>query len=209
MAYVYTLSSMRAKPTALALARKDLPAVFTYSRARAAGLSAERLYAYRDQGVVEQIGRGLYRWANAPAIDQNLLEIAHRIPQGTLCLVTALARHGLTDVIPRRIDVAIPRGKRIPALRSPVDVHVFATDTFTLGRQEISVGDGFSIGLYSAERSLVDVIRLRHRQGSDVAWEALRRWLRLKGTKPATLIAMAKSLHGAESAVRTALEIVL
>jgi predicted transcriptional regulator of viral defense system len=198
---------MRTKPTAPN--RNELPAVFTYTGARAAGLSAERLYAYRDQGLIEQIGKGLYRWADAPAIDENLLEIAYRVPQAALCLMTALARHGLTDRIPDRIDVAIPRGSRIPVLRSPVDVHVFGKDTFALGRQMVGIGDGYSIGLYSAERSLVDVIRLRHREGPDVAWEALRRWLRRKGAKPASLIEMAKSLHGAERAVRNALEIML
>ncbi len=204
---MYTLSSVNTKLPAAG--RKNLPAVFTYSGAIAAGLSAERLYTYRDHGLIEQIGRGLYRWADAPAIDQNLLEVSYRVPRGTLCLVTALARHGLTDRIPDRIDVAIPRGGRIPALHSPVDVHVFAKDTFALGRQEIDVGDGFATGLYSAERSLVDVIRLRHLVGPDVAWEALRRWLRRKGARPAALIEMAKSLRGAESAVRNALEIVL
>jgi predicted transcriptional regulator of viral defense system len=144
-----------------------------------------------------------------PAIDQHLLEVSYRVPQGILCLVTALARHGLTDRIPDRIDVAIPRGSRIPVLQSPVDVHVFAKDTFPLGRQQISIGDGFTIGLYSAERSLVDLIRLRHREGADVAWERLRRWLQRKGARPVALIEMAKSLHGAERAVRNALEIVL
>jgi hypothetical protein len=48
-----------------------------------------------------------------------------------------------------------------------------------------------------------------HREGSDIAWEVLRRWLGRKGAKPAALIEMAKSLHGAERAVRNALEIVL
>ena len=45
--------------------RKKLPSVFTYTEAIARGLSAERLYGYRDQGIVEQISRGLYRWADA------------------------------------------------------------------------------------------------------------------------------------------------
>jgi len=185
-----------------------LPTVFTYTKAIAAGLSAERLYAYRDQGIVQQISRGLYRWADAPEIDQCLLELAYRIPRGTLCLVSALAHHGLADN-PARIDVAIPRGSRIPVLQSPANVRVFARDTFALGPDEINVGEGFTIGLYSAERSLVDVIRLRHREGPNIAWEALRRWLRRKGAKPAALIEMGKSLHGAERAVRNAIEIVL
>jgi predicted transcriptional regulator of viral defense system len=189
--------------------RADLPSVFSYTQARAAGISAERLYSYRDQGIIQQIGRGLYQWADAPAEDSNLLEIAYRAPQGILCLGTALARHGLSDVIPARIDIAIPRGSRVPKLNSPVNVHVFAKDTFSLGREKLDVGADVSIGLYSAERSLVDVIRLRHREGADIAWEALRRWLRRRGSKPADLIKMAKRFHGAERAVRNALEVVL
>jgi predicted transcriptional regulator of viral defense system len=189
--------------------RKALPPAFTYTQARAAGISAERLYAYRAQGLIDQIARGLYRWADAPEIDQDLLEIAHRAQRGTLCLVTALARHGLTDTIPARIDIALPRGSRIPALRETINVHVFARETFDLGRQELSIGDKLSIGIYSPERTLVDVIRLRHREGPDVAWEALRRWLARRGSKPAALLAMAKHFHGAERAVRGALEVVL
>lgn len=189
--------------------RKALPRAFTYSQAMAAGISAERLYAYRAQGLIDQIARGLYRWADSPEIDQDLLEVAHRAPRGTLCLITALARHGLTDMIPPRIDIALPRGSRIPALRKTIDVHVFARETFDLGREEFAIGDKLSIGIYSPERTIVDVIRLRHREGSDVAWEALRRWLARKRSKPAALLTMAKHFHGAESAVRGALEVVL
>lgn len=189
--------------------RAGLPSVFSYSKARAAGISSDRLHSYCVRGFVEQIGRGLYRWADAPEVDLNLLEIVHRAPRGTLCLVTALARHGLTDAIPAQIDAAIPRGSRIPALQSPVHFHVFASRTFNLGREELDIGAKASIGLYTAERSLVDVIRLRHREGSDIAWEALRRWLRRRGSKPAALIKMAAHFHGAERAVRQALEVVL
>jgi predicted transcriptional regulator of viral defense system len=189
--------------------RKALPPAFTYTQARAAGISAERLYAYRSQGLIDQVARGLYRWADAPQVDQELLEIVHRAPRGTLCLVTALARHGLTDIIPPRIDIALPRGSRSPALRETIQVHVFARETFELGRDELSIGDGLSIGIYSPERTLVDVIRLRHQEGADVAWEALRRWIARRGSKPVALLAMAKHFRGAEKAVRSALEIVL
>jgi hypothetical protein len=35
----------------------------------------------------------------------------------------------LTDIVPFRIDVAIPRGSRIPALRQTIEIHVFARKT--------------------------------------------------------------------------------
>jgi predicted transcriptional regulator of viral defense system len=204
---LYTLSSVSSK--AVKSVRRQLPAVFTYSEARTAGLSAERLYGWRDQGILDQVGRGLYRWADAEEADQDLLEIAHRAPRGTLCLVTALARHSLTDTIPLQVDIAIPRGSRIPALRETVSVHVFARDTFDVGREELVIGKNLSIGIYSPVRTLVDVIRLRHREGPDVAWQALRRWLARKGSQPAALLSMARRFHGAETAVREALQVVL
>jgi predicted transcriptional regulator of viral defense system len=135
--------------------------------------------------------------------------MSRKAPRGTLCLVTALARHGLTDIIPPRIDIALPRGSRTPALRETIHVHVFARETFELGRDELNIGDGLSIGIYSPERTLVDVIRLRHQEGADVAWEALRRWISRKGSKPAALLSMAKHFRGAEKSVRAALEVVL
>jgi hypothetical protein len=122
--------------------------------------------------------------------------IAHRAPRGTLCLITALARHGLTDIIPPSIDIALPRGSRIPTLRKTIDVHVFARETFDLGQEELAVGDKLSVGIYSPERTLIDIIRLRHREGPDVAWEGLRRWLARKGSKPAALLVMAKHFPG-------------
>lgn len=52
-------------------------------------------------------------------------------------------------------------------------------------------------------------LRLRHREGPDVAREALRHWLARKGSKPAAMLAMAKHFHGAEKAARDALEMIL
>ena len=125
--------------------RAGFPSVFRYTDARTAGISAERLYSYWNLGLVRQLGRGLYQRAGAPEGDQDLLEIAHRAPRSTLCLVTALARHGLTDIIPARIDVAIPRGNRVPTLCSLTDIHVFARSTFNLGREKRDIGDGSSV----------------------------------------------------------------
>ena len=207
MEFLCSFSSVSVEPSARI--PSSLPPVFTYSDAVAAGLFAERLYRYPDEGHLEQLGHGLYRRANAASADHNLIEIARLVPEGTLCLITTLARHGLPDVIPDRIDVAIPRGRRIPALQSPANIHVFAKGTFDLGRGVIRVGDGLTLGLYSAERSLVDMVRLRHREGAEITWEALRRWLRRKGARPAALIEIARSFRGAESVGRHALEMVL
>ncbi len=197
------------RPATTAALRKRLGETFTYSEAMAAKLGDKRLYGLRDAGEIISLGGGVYRWADAPPADFDLIEIAERVPLATLCLETALARHGLIDTIPAAIDIAIPRGSWRPALQSPSRLHQFAARTFELGREPLDVGARRPMGIYSAERSLIDVVRLRHLEGSDVAWEALRRWLRTPGRSPAQLITLAESFPGAEPALRKALEILL
>jgi len=186
-----------------------LPATFSYSEALKAGISEWQLYRLRDRGLIESVGRGLYRRHDAAAADLDLIEVARRTPTATLCLTTALARHGLTDEIPSRIDVALPRGRHRPATIAPVAWHWFDPATFEVGRTELQLDPEISIGLYSPERSIIDAVRLRHREGPDLAYTALRRWLRRGDASPSKLLAMARRFPRAERPLREALEILL
>jgi len=189
---------------------ESLPPTFTYSEARHRGLSDRRLYALRDQGVIEVLGRGLYRRAAAAATaDVDLLEIGYRAPQATLCLASALARHDLTDLIPSSIDIALPRGRRRPRVVAPVTWHAFAPATFQIDRAPLRLDDQISIGIYGPARCILDAFRLRHQEGSDLAVGALRRWLNRPGTQPATLLEMARHFPHAAPSVQAALEILL
>jgi hypothetical protein len=189
--------------------RSQLGDTFTYGEARQAGLGDSRIYGLRDRGDIIALGGGVYRWSDAPPADLDLIEISERAPTATICLETALARHHLIDSIPAAIDIAIPRGTARPKLRSPIRLHQFDRHTFELGREMIPVGGRREIGIFSAERSILDAIRLRHREGSDIAYEALRNWLDLPGRSPAEIISMARQLPQAEAPLRRALEVLL
>jgi hypothetical protein len=189
---------------------RRLPGMFTYAQARRNGIPERILYRLRDAGQIEAVGRGLYRRTDVgPSADIDLLEVASRAPQATLCLTAALARHGLTDEIPATIDIALPRGRHRPVTTAPVAWHGFDPDTFDLGRTDLHLDELTSIGLYGPERSIIDTIRLRHREGPESGYTALRRWLARPGSSPAELLAMAHRFPQAEKAVREALEILL
>ena len=153
----------------------ELPSTFTRSQALKSGLSKRELYRLRDSGELEQIGRGLYRRHNAPLADFDLLEAGQRLPQATLCLTSALARHGLTDEIPIRHDIALPRGHWHPQGSTSIRWHSFEARTFEVGRDEVAVDDDTTIGLYNADRSIVDAFRLKAQLGAETGYEALRR----------------------------------
>jgi predicted transcriptional regulator of viral defense system len=185
-----------------------LPDTFTYREALTAGVTKHHLYALRAAQAIEPIGRGLYRRATASnLVDLDQLEIARRAPRATLCLATALAYHQLTDANPAAIDVALPAGSRRPAVTAPVAWHLFSRETFDVGRDALPIDAETSIGIYNAQRSIIDAFRLRHREGEDLAYIALRRWLRRPGSSPAVLYDMARQFPRTIKPITRALEI--
>lgn len=185
-----------------------LPPTFTYREALDAGLTKHQLYLLRDSGQVGPIARGLYRRTDAAdLVDLDILEIARRAPRATLCLTTALVRHGLTDANPATIDVALPAGSHRPDVTAPVTWHLFDRATFDIGRDTLPVDARTRIGVYHPQRCIVDAFRLRHREGDDLAYTALRRWLRHPGNSPGALYYMARQFPKTTKAIKEALEI--
>jgi hypothetical protein len=183
-----------------------LPSVFRFSEALDE-INEWQLQRLIASGAVTAIARGLYRktdWLG----DEDLAEIAAKASRATICLRSALARHDLTDDIPAELDIAIPRGAWTPELSSPIRWRRFDADTYDIGRGELDLDGGGSIGLYSAERSIIDAYRLRHLTGADMANESLRRWLR-RGGQPSHLLGMATSFPRARTPIRQALEVLL
>ncbi|MGQ0775286.1 MAG: type IV toxin-antitoxin system AbiEi family antitoxin domain-containing protein, partial [Pseudonocardiales bacterium] len=70
----------------------------------------------------------------------------------------------------------------------------FATATFELGLSTVEAAPGERIRVYSAERTVVDLMRLRHRLGEPLALGALRRYLRRRHARPGQLLALARAL---------------
>lgn len=190
------------------MAVADLPATFTPADARMLGVSRRQLQRMLAEGAAERIGRGLYQRADETLVDHDLVEIAVKAHRPTLCLVSALARHELTDIIPPVHDIALPRGVWQPRVSAPVRWHKFDASTFDIGREEIRVDEIHVLGLYNAPRSIVDAFRLRHDVGPDIANEALRRWLR-RGGEAAELIRAASSFRAAKPALIHALQVLL
>jgi len=64
-----------------------------------------------------------------------------------------------------------------------------------LGRERVRLESSEEIHVYSPERSVVDVVRLRGRVGTGVAYEALRSYLRRPGASAGELLRLARRLR--------------
>jgi predicted transcriptional regulator of viral defense system len=140
-----------------------------------AGIHRRTLYELRDSGRIEQLSRGLFRLADAPALGHpDLVTVALKIPEGVLCLISALAWHELTTQIPHEIYVAIPRGAEAPRLDYPPVHHYWFSDQAYSEGIETHQVDGVPLRVYSREKTLADCFKHRNRIGLDTVLEALK-----------------------------------
>ncbi len=166
------------------------------SEALRLGVSRKALYAMRDAGVIEPVTRGTYRLASLdPLAHPDLVAIATRVPQGVLCLISALSFHELTTQIPHAIDVALPRGTRKPRFDyPPTRFYWFSGPAFDDGIATHKL-DGVAVRVYDPEKTLVDCFRYRNQLGMDVVLEALRLWREGRRKKLDVLLKYARMRH--------------
>ncbi len=176
------------------------------SEALRLGMNRKSLYAMRDAGVLESATRGLYRLASLePLAHPDLVTVARRVPQGVLCLISALAFHELTTQVPHAIDVALERGTRKPRLEyPPTHFYWFSGPAFRDGIETHEL-DGTPVRIYDPEKTLVDCFRYRNKIGMDVTLEAMRLWRERRRKKLDALLKYAR-MRQVERGMRPYLE---
>ncbi len=173
------------------------------------GMGRRKLYAMRDAGVVEQVSRGLYRLRDLPALGSpDLVTIAKRVPQGVVCLISALAYHDLTTQVPHEVYVALVKGAEAPRIdHPPVRLFWFSGPAFTEGIETPKV-DGLPVRIYSPEKTIADCFKFRNKLGMDVVLEALKLWRERRSRHVQTLLTHARHCR-VERVMRPYLEALL
>ena len=163
------------------------------SEAVRSGISRKTLYTMRDEGILEQLSRGVYRLTSLPGLEApDLVAVATRAPNAVVCLISALAFHELTTQVPHAVDIAIRRGAEKPRIDCPpVRVYWFSGRAFTEGIETVGV-DSKTIRIYGAEKSIADAFKYRNKIGLDIAVEALRNWRGRRGAEMERLLEYAR-----------------
>ena len=122
------------------------------------------------RGQLERVSRGVYAVPDVPGgAHRSLAEVALRVPNAAICLLSALEYHDLTTQLPFEVWVAV-RSHR-PKLNG-VRVQFFDARHFEVGLETVEV-DGVPVRVYNAARTVADCFKYRHKIGLDVALEAL------------------------------------
>jgi predicted transcriptional regulator of viral defense system len=164
-------------------------APFTYRQAKAYGLDQRSLQELVASGVFEQVVRGIYRPAKTDYNEEDQYKVATLLvgEPSSICLVSALAHYGLSDVIPKKTWVMVPHTKR--SNYNDLKLQRSRTPDWSIG---IEKHNGYSIT--TIERTIVEAICNRSKIGTQVAVEALRKAVQFKKTNLSKIMSMAKQL---------------
>ncbi len=158
-------------------------------------------------GLLRKIRAGVYRPADREAwMHQDLVDACQAVPDGVICLISALAYHGLTTTIPNETWVAIPREAWAPTLTFPARFIRLGARAYEAGIESVRI-EGQRVRIYGKAKTVCDAIRFRDKVGVEVALEALKTFLR-QGGSPDELIRW-ETICRVRSTLRTYLEALL
>jgi predicted transcriptional regulator of viral defense system len=160
----------------------------------AAGIHPRHLAHLLEQGRIERVERGLYRWVEAEPLGyEEWLVVAHRVPRGVICLLSAAHFHHLTTFVPGEVQVALPNKSWRPRLSfPPVRYFYFSGEAYRYGVEEHRL-EGGSLRVYSAEKTLADLLRYRNKLGREIFLEALKTYLGRPGYSLPRLLEAARA----------------
>jgi predicted transcriptional regulator of viral defense system len=157
-------------------------AVFSSLEGREAGIPSRMLAYFCEKGKIERVSKGRYKVKNLDFESEfaweDLAITALSIPNGIICLISALCYYDLTDEIMREFWIAIPH-----ATTSPIreNAHIVRMRNISLGQTTIKIGSQ-NLKIFDIERTVIDAFRYLDKE---TALKALQAYLKVsKDRKP-------------------------
>lgn len=140
----------------------------------AAGIRAVDVVSLCNAGYLDRVRHGYYQMAEqSDATEEQML--ATLIPQGIVCVESALFHYGYSDFAPRKWSIAVPRSvsrAKLDVDALPVQTYFVQQDLYELGK---TTGDfhGVTLPVYDRERTICDCFKYRSRLDTELFSKAL------------------------------------
>jgi predicted transcriptional regulator of viral defense system len=163
---------------------KNSGGVLRTSEALDAGIHPRTLYKLRDSGEVVELSRGVFQLSPFEASEySDLVGVSKRVPNGVVCLISALSFFEITTEIPHAVYLAIETGTEKPKIDfPPTRVFSFSKETINAG-VENKIISNVRVKIFSMEKTVADCFKFRNKIGLDVAIEALKMCLKRNGSR--------------------------
>lgn len=144
----------------------------------AAGIRAVDVVSLCNAGYLDRVRHGYYQIAEQnEAMEEQML--AALIPQGIVCVESALFYYGYSDFTPRKWSVAVPRTisrTKLDVDALPLQTYFVQQDLYELGK---TTGDfhGVTLPVYDRERTICDCFKYRSRLDTELFSKALNAYV--------------------------------
>ena len=159
-----------------------------------------------DEGLLVRESHGIYS-VKGESPDEYAV-IQKRSPKLIFSYGTALFFHGLSDRVPRVIDLTVPQGYNVSRIKKSFDnlrFHYVKPEGLMEGAEAVSTPQGFEVVAYNKERCICDLIKAEGNIDKQIYTQALRNYF-VHSLNSRELIKMAKII-GVEEEVRRYMEV--
>ena len=162
----------------------------------AAGIRAADVVNLCNAGYLDRVRHGYYQMAEQTETAEEQM-LATLIPQGIVCVESALFHYGYSDFAPRKWSIAVPR----TVSRSTLDVDVLPLQTYFVQQDLYELGkttgdfDGVTLPVYDRERTICDCFKYRSRLDNELFSKALNAYANDPQKNLNNLSAYAKKLR--------------
>ena len=144
----------------------------------AAGIRAVDVVSLCNAGYLDRVRHGYYQMAEqSDATEEQML--ATLIPQGIVCVESALFHYGYSDFAPRKWSIAVPRSvsrTKLDVEALPVQTYFVQQDLYELGKTSEDF-HGVSLPVYDRERTICDCFKYRSRLDTELFSKALNAYV--------------------------------
>lgn len=140
----------------------------------AAGLSNSDVVSLCNQGYIERIRHGFFKLSGAdePSEEEMLSKL---LPQGIICVESALFYYGYGDFTPRKWTVAVPRSssRSVKAMGDfPLKAYYVQNEFHHYGETAGNF-NGVMLHVYDRERTVCDCFKYRTKLDSEIFSKAI------------------------------------
>ncbi len=160
------------------------------------GINKYEVAAFCKEGVIERIRRGFYQLPQSENIIEEQL-IRELLPQGIICVESALFHYGYSDFSPREWSIAVPR----TAYRAVKNIDEFPVKAYYIRRELLDIGkalsdfNGVILPVYDRERTICDCFKYRTKLDNEIFNKAVNAYTADEKKNLANLSIYAKEMQ--------------
>ena len=144
----------------------------------AAGLTTYDVATLCKEGYIERVRHGYYRLPGSNDLTEEKI-LSSLLPEGIVCVESALFHYGYSDFAPRLWTVAVPRTISRAKLcidAVPLKAYYVQKDFYTLGKTTDDFG-GITLSVYDRERTVCDCFKYRTKLDNELFNKAINAYI--------------------------------